>query len=195
MTKKCQHIIAGILFLLAAIFVAQQDTSKTNHPTPTKVIPIDTTLLFQKVVLPNRLAQFRQYLQQYHLRVEDNYELLLLLSNPNTRQQLHHHFQMDTSTLLRHAELADLMQIGMKELDAQILHFSQRNYQNPFTGSTIHLQILAEADAESLLQDMGGWMAGKENALLQNYCLSIKDIEYWIAQANAYHFKIFAQIS
>ena len=194
MTKKCQHIIAGILFLMVAIFVAQQDTSKTNHPTPTKAIPIDTTLLFQKVVLPNRLVQFRQYLQQYHLRVEDNYELLLLLSNPNTRQQLHHHFQMDTSTLLRHAELADLMQIGMTELDAQILLFSQRNYQNPFTGSTIHLQILAEADAESLLQDMGGWMAAKENALLQNYCLSIEDIESWIYQAKNQKYKIFAQI-
>lgn len=194
MTKKCQYFIAGILFLMAAIFVAQQDTAKSNQPTPTEAIPIDTTLLFQKVVIPNRLAQFRQYLQQYHLRVDDNYELLLLLSNPNTRQQLHHQFQMDTSTFLRHAELADLMQIGMTELDAQILHFSQRNYQNPFTGSAINLQIIAEADAESLLQDMGGWMAGKENALLQNYCLSIKDIEYWIAQANAHKFKIFAQI-
>lgn len=194
MTKRCQHIIAGILFLMTAIFVAQQDIYESNNSTSTNSTPIDTTLLFQKVMLPNRLTQFCQYLQQHHLRADDNYELLLLLSNPNTCHFLHHQFQIDTSLLLMHAELADLMQIEMTELDAQILHFSQRNYQNPFTSSTINLQILAEAEAERILVDIGGWLAGNENPLLQNYCLSIEDIESWIEQAKGHDFKIFAQI-
>lgn len=195
MTKRCQYIILGFLFLLAAIFVAQQDTCKPNsesniHPP----ISIDTTLLFQKVVVPNRMAQFIQYLKGSNIRVNSNYELLLLLSNHHVRQQLNHLYQMDSSILLMHAELADLMQIEMTELDAQILLFSQRNYQNPFTGKTMNLQILAEAKAERILQDMDGWMAGNKNPLLQNYCLSIEDIESWISQAKAYQFKIFAQI-
>ena len=165
---------------------------KTNTP---PLVKIDTTLLFQKVILPNRITQFIQYLSQHQIRVSNNYELLLLLSNPNTRQQLHHQFQMDMVILLLHAELADLMQIEMTELDAQILLFSQRNYQNPFTRTTINLQILGEANAESILEDIGGWCIGNTNPILDNYQLSIEDIESWISQARLQKFKIFAQIS
>ena len=89
----------------------------------------------------------------------------------------------------------------MTEFDAQILFFSQRNYQNPFTGKTINLQILAEANAERLLQDIGGWMAGNKNMtteevveILQNYQLSVEDIESWIAQAKHQKYKIFSPI-
>ena len=170
----------------------QQLTFKELSSTP--FIPLDTVGLFQKKVIPNRLAQFIQYLNQHGITIQSNFELLLLLSNPTTRQNIHQQFQIDTNVLLLHAEIADLLQIEMTELDAQILHFSQRNYQNPFTNETMNLQILAEANAERILQDMGGWMAGNENPILLNYCLGIKDIESWIAQAKAYQFKISAQI-
>ena len=194
MTKRCQYIIVGILFLLAAYFVAQQDIynadKKTNTP---PLVKIDTTLLFQKVILPNRMTLFIQYLNQHQIRVSNNYELLLLLSNPNTRQQLHHQFQIDRTILLLHAELADLMQIKMTELDAQILLFCQRNYQNPFTRAIINLHTLGEANAESILEDIGGWRMGNTNPILDNYQLSIEDIESWISQARLKKFKIFAK--
>ena len=68
----------------------------------------------------------------------------------------------------------------MNEIDAQILHFSQRNYQNPFTGFTINLPLLAEADAESILEDIGGWAAGNQNPLVENYQLSLEEVGDWI---------------
>ena len=195
MNKRYQNIILGFLFLLAAIFIAQQHaTIPTSRITTPNCIPIDTTLLFQKVIIPNRMTLFTQYLCQHQIRVSNNYELLLLLSNPNTRLQLHHQFQMDTSILLLHAELADLMQIGMTELDAQFLLFSQRNYQNPFTNETINLKILVESNAESILEDIGAWREGNHYPELNNYHLSVKDVEFWIYQAKVHSFKIFAQI-
>jgi hypothetical protein len=75
------------------------------------------------------------------------------------------------------------MQIGISEIDAQILHFSQRNYQNPFSGLTINLCVLGEADAESILEDIGGWLAENENPFLKKYQLNLTDIENWIEQA------------
>ena len=195
MNKSYQNIILGSLFLLAAIFIAQQDTpisiSKTPNP---QLVPIDTTLLFKKVIISNRLNLFIQYLNQHQIPVSNNYELLLLLSNPNTRQQLHHQFQIDPSILLLHAELADLIQIEMTELDAQLLLFSQRNYQNAFTGETINLKVLAESNAESLLENMTAWMEENQSPNLNNYRLSVQEVESWISQANDYSFKIFAQI-
>lgn len=192
-----QYLILVLSILLLGIccliFPNQQQPTCYEQPEST-FIPIDTIALFQKKVIPNRLAQFIQYLNHYGIPVQNNFELLLLLSNPTARQNIHLQFQIDTNVLLLHAEIVDLMQIEMTELDAQILHFSQRNYQNPFTGSTMNLQILAEAEAESILEDMGGWMAGNENPFLQNYCLNIENIESWIYQAKNQKYKIFAQI-
>jgi hypothetical protein len=58
----------------------------------------------------------------------------------------------------------------------------------------MNLQILKDANAERLLEDIGGWMAGNDNPILQNYTLSIEDIESWISEANAHTFKIFAEM-
>jgi hypothetical protein len=42
----------------------------------------------------------------------------LLLSNPIVLQNIHQQFQIASDVSLLHAELADLMQIGLTELDA-----------------------------------------------------------------------------
>lgn len=171
-----------LLGICCLIFPNQQQPTCYEQSKPT-VIPIDTITLFQKEVIPNRLAQFIQYLNHHGISVQNSFELLLLLSNPIARQNIHQQFQIDSNLLLLHAELADLNQIGISEIDAQILHFSLRNYQNPFTGSTINLGVLAEADAESILEDVGGWIAGNENPMVKNYQLSMEDIEDWIEKA------------
>lgn len=191
-----QILVASIFFLGVCCLLLPLSTKIVEEEQESQFSPIDldTTFLFQKRVITNRLPKFIHYLNRHCIPVRNDYELLLLLSNPFVRQRISHQLQVDSNLLLLHAELADLMQIGMTDLDAQILLFSQRNYQNPFTGETMNLQILAEADAERLIQDMGGWMAGNGSALLQNYSLSIEDIESWIDQAKAHPFKIFAQI-
>jgi len=135
------------------------------------------------MVLPNRMEQFIQYLNQHQIPISNNFELLLLLSNPNTRHQLHLQLPIDSAILLMHAELADLTQIQISEIDAQVLYFSQRNYQNLFNGKTMNLQILSQANAERLLQDIGGWLAGNRDEKLKNYSISIEEIESWIFQA------------
>ena len=198
--KLILAISIALLGICCLFFPNQQQHTSKELSSPT-LIPIDTAALFQKKVIPNRLNQFIQYLNQHGIPVQNNFELLLLLSNPITRQNIHQQFLIDIDVLLLHAEIADLMQIEMTELGAQILFFSQRNYQNQFTCSTMNLQILAEAEAESILEDIGGWMAGNENLateelvpFLQNYTLSIEDIESWIAQAKHQKYKIFAQI-
>ena len=107
---------------------------------------------------------------------------------------MHHQLQIDSAILLIHAELADLAQIKISKIDAQVLYFSQRNYQNTFNGKTINLQILSQTNAERLLQDIGGWLAGNRYEKLKDYSISIEEIESWISQAKAHQFKIFAQI-
>ena len=189
-TQKLILAISIALLGICCWFFPNQKQPTFRAPSSPPFIPLDTVRLFQKKVMPNRLPSFIQYLNLHGIPIQNNFELLLLLSNPTTRQNIHRQFQIDTNVLLLYAEIADLMQIEITELDAQILFFSQRNYQNQFTGSTMNLQILAEVEAESILEDMGGWMAGNENPLLQNYCLSIEDIESWNSQANAYQFKI-----
>jgi hypothetical protein len=185
--KICKYIVIGILCLWATHVVHWQSATRISTVPSVEDIQVDTTLLFPKIVLPNRLEQFRHYLQALNIRADDNYELLLLLSNPNMSHQLTTQFQINSDILLMHAELADLMQIHISEMDAQLLHFSQRNYQNPFDGTTMNLQILANADAERLLEDMGGGLAGNENTILQNYCLSIEEVESWINQAKEWN--------
>ena len=181
-----QNLILVISILLLGIccliFPNQQQPTCYEQSKPT-FIPIDTIALFQKKVIPNRLAQFIQYLNHYEIPIQNNFELLLLLSNTITRQHIHQQFQIDSNLLLLHAELADLNQIGMSEIDAQILLFSQGNYQNPFNGITINSQTLSNANSESILEDMSGWAAGNNNSIIENYILSLEEIEKWITKA------------
>jgi len=201
MNKRCQFLLLSLFFLCTAFGLSWKDLldqqAKTNIPnneTANHIFIIDTTLLFQNIVLLNRIEQFIHYLNLYQVQVSNNYELYLLLSNPITREQLEQELSIDTNILILHAELANLLQIDLTEIDAQVLHFSQTNYQNPFTGETINLQILSDSNAERLLQDIGGWMAGNEEELIENFQITIEEIESWISQAKAHQLKNFAQI-
>jgi hypothetical protein len=187
-TQKLMLLVSILLCGICVFFFPKEKTTKAIPSKTLSISKIDTIALFQKTVIPNRLFHFISYLNQKDILIHNEYELLLLLSNPIARQQITSRLGIDSHLLLLHAELADLKQIGMSELDAQVLHFSQRNYQNPFTGSTINLRVLAEADAESILEDIGGWMAGNENILVKNYQLSLEDIENWIEQAGMMKF-------
>ncbi len=193
-TQQLIRSVATFLIFLCLLIFLFEKTIPPNQIASTQYYEIDTTTLFQKKVITNRLPQFIQYLQENNIPIQNKTELLFLLSNPNSRKQIAIQLDMNANVLLLHAEIADLMQIEMTEIDAQILHFSQRNYQNPFTGETLNLQHLAEADAERILQDIGGWLAGKEEELLEKYKISLEEVESWISQANAHSFKIFAPI-
>ena len=188
--------ICQTVFLFKEVIPPDQISATINYD-------LDTNALFQKEVILHRLPKFIQYLCQNGIPIQNKFELLLLLSNPRARQRISQQLQMDSNLLLLHAELADLMQIEMTEVDAQILHFSQRNYQNPFSGKTINLPLLVVAKAENILEDIGGWMAGNTwqkhggnngKPFLQNYSLSVEDIQSWICQANVHKFKIFAEV-
>ena len=185
-SKEQKWMLFASLLSILLIFIFSLPNKKVIHLQNSfscKNISFDSLLLFQKKVIPNRIPKLICYLRSKNIRVGNDYELLLLLSNPITRQRLANDFHLDSTFLLLHAELAGLMQIGMSNIDAQILHFSQRNYQNPFSGTTINLHILSEADAESILEDIGGWAAGNENPLVKNYQLSLEEVEIWIERA------------
>ena len=196
LTFTQQLMLSVSLFLLFTCLTVclLEKTKPAKQVSPPQNYDLATTTLFQKKVISNRLPKFIQYLNQNGIPIQTEFELLLLLSNPITRQRISHQLQIDSNLLLLHAELADLKQIGMTEIDAQIIHFSQRNYQNPFSGKTINLPLLAKADAENILEDIGGWLAGNENPFLQNYTLGLEDIESWICEANAPPFNIFAEM-
>ena len=192
-TQQLMLIVSGFLLLICLSVLLLEKTTPSSHFELIIHDDLDTNALFQKKVISNRLPKFIQYLHQNCIPIQSEFELLLLLSNPITRQRISHQLHIDANLLLLYAELADLRQVEMTELDAQILHFSQRNYQNPFSGKTMNLHLLAKADAESILEDMGGWLAGNKTPLSQAYTLSVEDIESWVSQANAHSFKIIAE--
>lgn len=197
LTNNQKWMLFAALFSVLLIFTFTNPNKKVIHlqKEKTEISPLlDSTLLFQKKVIPNRIHHFIKFLQSKNIRVQNDYELLLLLSNPLTRKRIANDFHLDSTFLLLHAELADLLQIGMSELDVQILHFSQRNYQNPFTGATINRHLLDNAEVESILEDIGGWMAGNDDPIIENYQLSPEEIEMWITKAKDNKWNLFAEM-
>ena len=197
LTNNQKWMLFAALFSVLLIFTFTNPNKKIIHlqKEKTEITPLlDSTLLFQKKVIPNRIHHFISFLQSKNIRVQNDYELLLLLSNPITRKRIANDFHLGSNFLLLHAELADLLQTGMTGLDAQILHFSQRNYQNPFTGATINRHLLADADAESILEDMGGWMAGNDDPIITNYQLSLEEIEMWNTKEKDNKWNSFAEM-
>ena len=197
LTNDQKWMLFAALFSVLLIFTFTNPIKKVIHlqKEKTEITPLlDSTLLFQKKVIPNRIHHFISFLQSKNIRVQNDYELLLLLSNPITRKRIANDFHLDPIFLLLHAELADLLQIGMTGLDAQLLHFSQRNYQNPFTGATINRHLLVDAEAENILEDMGGWMAGNDDPIIANYQLSLEEIESWITKAKDEKWNFFAEM-
>jgi len=193
-TQKLMLFVSIFLFGICVLFFPKEKSTKTINSTTPSFCKIDTTVLFQKKVIPHRLSNFIFYLNQKDISIHNEYELLLLLSNPNTRQQISSQLGIDSTLLLLHAELADLKRIGMSEFDAQVLHFSQRNYQNPFTATTINLRVLAKAHAENIIEDIGGWAAGNDNSKIVKDQLRLKKIELWITKAKGEKWFFFAEM-
>ncbi len=197
LTNDQKWMLFAALFSVLLIFTFTHPHKKITHlqKEKTEITPLlDSTLLFQKKVILNRTYHFISFLQSKNIRVQNDYELLLLLSNPIIQKRIANDFQIDSSYLILHAELADLLQTGMTGLDAQVLHFSQRNYQNPFTGATINRTLLVDAEAESILEDIGGWMAGNDDPIIANYQLSLEEIKIWITKAKDNKWNFFAEM-
>ena len=192
--QKLMLFISIFLFGICIFLFPKEKLFESNQSESSSISIIDTAGLFQKKVIPHRLSNFIFYLNQQGISIHNEYELFLLLSNPNARKQISSRIGIDPTFLLLHAELADLKQIVISEIDAQVLHFSQRNYQNIFTGATINLHILSEADTESILEDVAGWTAGNDNPNISNYQLSLEEIELWITKAKGAKWNFFAEM-
>ncbi len=64
-----------------------------------------------------------------------------------------------------------------------MLHFSQWNHQNPFTGEVMNRNTLAHANPEKLMMELDGWAAGSTNRLIQDYRIGFPEMETWINAA------------
>ncbi len=135
-------------------------------------------------VKENRVADFVAYLKTNGINIQNAQNFLQKFDFSDARQQLSEQLGIDSFCILVHLELADLLQLGLSEIDAQILHFSRWNYANLFTGEVMNRNILANANAEKLLMDMSGWAAGNNNPIVEQYEIGIPEIENWINTAH-----------
>jgi len=134
-------------------------------------------------VIKNRIPLFIKHLNSKGLAIKDAPDLLKKLGPVEFRKQIADQFNLDFICLQVHLELADLMELGLSDIDAQILHFSRWNYQNPFTGEIINRKVLADSDPEDLMIDMAGWAAGSMSPIVQDHEIGIPEIQNWIDAA------------
>ena len=118
-------------------------------------------------VKENRVADFVTYLKANGVDVQDTQDFLQKFGRIDARQQLSEQLEIDSFCILVHLELSDLLQLGLSEIDAQMLHFSQWNYTNLFTGEIVNRNILANA-----------------NPIVDQYQIGIPEIENWINAAH-----------
>ncbi len=135
-------------------------------------------------VKEDRVADFVAHLKVNGVDVQDTQDFLQKFGRIDARQQLSEQLGIDLFCILVHLELADLIQLGLSEIDAQMLHFSQWNYTNLFTGEIVNRNILANANPEKLLMDISGWAAGSINPIVDQYQVGIPEIENWINAAH-----------
>ncbi len=155
------------------------DTLSKTHPK----WPKDESRFFTRQLLPNRLPSFIKLLNQKGAFLKDLNDFRIKSRDWPFRKQLALQTGVNYSWIQIHSELANIMQCGMNDLDAQMLHFSHWNYQNSFTGAIMNLTTLSEANAESILIDLLGWQAGNYDPIVERYKVDFANIESWIAYA------------
>ena len=185
-TKVPFLIIASSLLISALMIWTCQYNKDIQTTSLAQQQVFDSATLFTKTVIPNRLTHFLQKLNQKGAQIKNQNDFRIKTQDRNYRIQLAHQTKIDTNLILVHYELATLIHSGLSELDAQILHFSHRNYQNPFTGKTFNPKTLATANSESILMNIQGFQAGNWNPMVQSYKVDLATIESWIQSASLF---------
>ena len=149
----------SIILFSVIISLLPPSTSLTSNTPQASFVSYQSNktadLLFSKKVLPDRLDQYLNYLQDQGVGLQD-LASLSQLNDPLSRRRIVQDHHIDSLWLLVHVELAQLMEIGLISIDAQMLHFSHWNYQCPFSGVVMNPEILAATDPESILMDIQG---------------------------------------
>ena len=171
-------ILVALIFSIALIHI--KPISKTQST-------IGLKSLSTQNIITNRLPHFIKLLNDHGVNIKDEQDFQIKTQDRNYRYQLSHQTKIDTNIILLHHELARLQNSGLNEIDAQILHFAHRNYQNPFTGETFNPETLATSDSESILMNIQGFQAGNWNPMVQSYQVDLATIEFWIQTAKQYN--------
>lgn len=166
----------------AIVFISLIFAATLIHfkPTSNQQSSIDLKTLSTQTIIPNRLSHFIQLLNNQGAHIKNQQDFQIKTQDRNYRFQLAHQTNIDTNLILLHHELATLQNSNINELDAQLLHFAHRNYQNPFTGQTINPKFLVTTNPESILMDIQGFQAGNPDPLAQSYQINLSTIESWI---------------
>lgn len=185
-------LITSLLFALALI---HQKNKKSPKPiaNPTPVISTLSnshskpsnceTQLFTRTLLPNRLSQFIKLLNQKGAHLRDLNDFTIKTKDWTVRKQLALQTGINYSWIQIHSELAELLQCGLHQIDAQMLHFSQWNHRDPFTSEIMNQKILSTSDSENLLINIQGWQAGNYDPIVERYNIDLASIDAWIKSA------------
>ena len=176
-------ILSSLLFSALMIWACRHNKQLEQITNDSKQEIIDNKILHSKIVIPNRLIHFINYLNQHGAQLKDQFDFQIKTQDRNYRFQLSHQTNIDSNLILIHHELATLQNTGLNEIDAQFLHFAHRNYQDPFTGQTINPNLLATSNPESILMNIQGFCAGNWNPIAQNYRINLTTIKSWIHSA------------
>jgi len=176
-------ILSSLLLSILMVWTCKHNQQLEKITSNSKHEIVDTKTLQTKIVIPNRLIHFINYLNQHGAHLKSQTDFQIKTQDRNYRFQLSHQTKIDTNLILLHHELALLQNSGFNEIDAQFLHFAHRNYQNPFTGQTINPNILATSNPESILMDIQGFCAGNYTPIAQNYHINLATINSWIQSA------------
>ncbi len=190
--KTKTSITLILVILLTAFLIFEACQKETLIPVPPKIKQLksrDNSNEENNFIIPlrevkeNRVANFVANLKANEISVQNAKDYLQKFGSIEARQQLSKQLSIDPLSLLVHLELADLQQLGLSEIDAQMLHFSQWNHQNPFTREVMNRNTLAHANPEKLMMELDGWAAGSTNRLVQDYRIGFPEIETWIKAA------------
>ena len=181
-----------LIILLTAFSIFEACKKETVIPVPPKIKQLKSrdnsndeyNFNFPlREVKENRVANFVANLKANGINVQSSQNFLQKFGSIDARQQLSEQLAINPLSLLVHLELADLQQLGLSEIDAQMLHFSQWNHQNPFTREVMNRNTLAHANPEKLMMELDGWAAGSTNRLVQDYQIGFPEMETWIKAA------------
>jgi len=146
-------------FVAIAFFSVMFTTSLSAHNTA--IAEIETAVLESGKyesgeIMEDRLEAFIDELKSKGVEIALP-KLLLEIATVSDRHQLNAVTRIPASRILYHAQLADLIRVGIPEYDAQLLLLSHKHLKDEFTNENLSIGLISNSDIMKMKMEVDSY--------------------------------------
>ncbi len=145
--------LGGITVMLFTLMFTTSVSAHNNAMAEIEAVEMEIDSYLKGEIVENRLKLFCDEMKSKGVGINES-EILLKCSRVKDRNLVSNLTGITEERILYHAQLADLVRVGISEVDAQLLLLSHTNLIDEFTGENLSVGLISKSDVYKMKMEV-----------------------------------------